>query len=83
VAHRLFVSAALACSAFFALGCEKEHIAVTTYHYDNLRTGWDRNEKRRKPKATPPTPPTQNRRPKQPSRSQITTNRPQNPQIAS
>jgi hypothetical protein len=64
MAHRLFVSAALACSAFFALGCEKEHIAVTTYHYDNLRTGWDGNEERLKPKTTPSMPSTQNPAPK-------------------
>jgi hypothetical protein len=26
-------------------GCRKERHAVTTYHYDNLRTGWNRGEK--------------------------------------
>jgi hypothetical protein len=26
-------------------GCKKEHQAVTTYHYDNLRTGWNHEEK--------------------------------------
>ncbi len=26
-------------------GCEKHHRAVTTYHYDNFRTGWNHEEK--------------------------------------
>lgn len=29
----------------FSSGCKKEHKAVTTYHYDNLRTGWNHEEK--------------------------------------
>ena len=33
-----------------ASGCGKEHRAVTTYHYDNLRTGWNHEEEHLKPK---------------------------------
>ena len=29
----------------FLMGCQKQHEAVTTYHYDNLRTGWNHAEK--------------------------------------
>jgi hypothetical protein len=29
--------------------CEKRHRAVTTYHYDNLRTGWNSEEERLTP----------------------------------
>jgi hypothetical protein len=37
----------LAVLTFVALfsGCEKHHRAVTTYHYDNFRTGWNHEEK--------------------------------------
>lgn len=31
-------------------GCRKERLAVTTYHYDNLRSGWNHDEERLKPK---------------------------------
>ncbi|HEY6339664.1 MAG TPA: hypothetical protein VIW68_14320 [Candidatus Sulfotelmatobacter sp.] len=37
-------------AVLFVSGCTKEHVAVTTYHYDNLRTGWNRHEERLKPK---------------------------------
>jgi hypothetical protein len=30
-------------------GCEKHHRAVTTYHYDNLRTGWNSEEEQLTP----------------------------------
>ncbi len=38
-------------AAFLISGCdhERERIAVTTYHYDNLRTGWNRHEEHLKP----------------------------------
>jgi hypothetical protein len=29
----------------FLISCQKQHEAVTTYHYDNLRTGWNHAEK--------------------------------------
>ena len=40
-------SALLIVSAFsvFSVGCRKEQHAVTTYHYDNMRTGWNHQEK--------------------------------------
>ena len=40
-------SALLVVSAFsvFSVGCRKERHAVTTYHYDNMRTGWNHQEK--------------------------------------
>ena len=43
----LLVSAA----SLLVSGCEheRERIAVTTYHYDNLRTGWNRHEEHLKP----------------------------------
>jgi len=49
MSYRLSLSVALVCAAVLAVGCEKERIAVTTYHYDNLRTGWDRHEEHLKP----------------------------------
>jgi len=49
MAYRLSLSVAFACAAFLVAGCETERIAVTTYHYDNLRTGWDRHEEHLKP----------------------------------
>ncbi|MGA2980326.1 MAG: hypothetical protein ABSD76_12110 [Terriglobales bacterium] len=44
VPRRMAVLAALTFVAFLS-GCQKQHRAVTTYHYDNLRTGWNHEEK--------------------------------------
>ena len=49
MSYRFSVSVAFVCAAVLSAGCEKERIAVTTYHYDNLRTGWDRHEEHLKP----------------------------------
>ncbi len=29
-----------------SIGCSHSDVAVTTYHYDNLRTGWNADEKK-------------------------------------
>jgi hypothetical protein len=31
-------------AVMFFSGCQKHHETVTTYHYDNLRTGWNQAE---------------------------------------
>jgi hypothetical protein len=41
----------LALAVAFATGCRKHHRAVTTYHYDNLRTGWNSEEETLTPSA--------------------------------
>ena len=39
----------LSLGAALTTGCETHHRAVTTYHYDNLRTGWNAEEEQLKP----------------------------------
>ncbi|HLK04585.1 MAG TPA: hypothetical protein VKT53_09105 [Candidatus Acidoferrum sp.] len=43
-----FCFSAVAALLLFS-GCENQRIAVTTYHYDNLRTGWNHHEEHLKP----------------------------------
>jgi hypothetical protein len=47
IRHRAKTGAAIAVLAALSLGagCHDSDVAVTTYHYDNLRTGWNQNEK--------------------------------------
>ncbi len=43
ISERKTLLALLILGLFFS-GCQKHHEAITTYHYDNLRTGWNQAE---------------------------------------
>src|SRR5580704_10633204 len=43
VSHKKTLLALVTVGLFFS-GCQKHHEAITTYHYDNLRTGWNQAE---------------------------------------
>ncbi len=43
ISHKKTLLALLTVGLFFS-GCQKHHEAITTYHYDNLRTGWNQAE---------------------------------------
>ena len=47
--HQATAALILGMAIALTTACEKRHSAVTTYHYDNLRTGWNSEEERLTP----------------------------------